>query len=1229
MEITVNIVDTLFDSIPKGTVVANYVTEVDTVNFKMYSTVYSIDETNKAIVTTKKVDANNLEAIHFDAINWVTTDKATIDNIYPKIVSKYQNKFKKEGVIYKITKDYDLNNCILTIPDNCTLQFEGGTITNGSVIGNINNDFVRPEWFGAKGDNKSNDSLAFQISLNLCNNSDTCKTIKLEQSHYLIDNIIIYSYITLEGADKYKTILSSFGKLTDSPLITTGIEQGQNITIKNLCIESEGARTEYTIKIINKLGVTIDNCYIVRHDIEAITDKHGIFIGRDSTTPNATVYIPKFTNNRVNQCCVTIEGTDGYIDHNEIWGIGCESALHLMKSGNHMITSNQIVGGSVYGALYCTEWATALKIFGNYFDGSSTAVANVPFGINVTANLTYSIISNNNFWHLYGVGIKVTTSTGNTINGNVFENNDTSDVGNSDIVFMNTQSGSITNNSFVRAGVTRINKAPVLNITGYTGTSYEPIIISGNTVRGYTNYSNAVYTPIDSTIKTSNNNCSIFEYISNANQYKIFNPYGELNYNSSETIKASPLDAKVFTYVETNKKIRLDNLNYVDSTALTGDNKFDFNKIYNKDFNLYINNYGSVLNPPAWITGAMWLENRYLTTGYCRQIIYSSNGNTIYSRICNNSVWSDWVNSDNTSVSKIKYAVSASSFKYSNVTYKVITNIDLEGNELSIPINCTLDFQGGSFSNGTIIGNNTKIINSKVLFNDCILQGTFNIDLITDSMLTNADDIDKLKNISILSSGSNYKKIILNNDYVINSFPIDSYALFRLYSNTDLVLNGSISVNNINFPSYNIIFCSNASNISITGGKLVGDVDNHIGETGEFGYGISLASCENVVIKDINISKCWGDGIAILRDNWDSPTDVRPCKNITIDNVICDSNRRQGLSIIALEGGLIRNSKFINTGTIKYTAPGYGIDLEPNNQYEQIKDVVIDSCEFTNNVDSTSNYDKSLVLYAPTNKNITNITIKNCITTGELSLNGCKNTVVTNSNIYTCAFNNVTLEDNNTISCNNIRRAEKYSWRNIIKLINNAWAFSAEVKKIFTDVSSNTKLVIPNFVGTLKITVLSNYSNYIKTIYFSLNDTYSKKSYTQFINTGEIGPIVSGNIINESFKCASPIIKDNNIEIVFKPVEDSILHTIFVEAIYLYLDSTVKFNESKFNIVYATAEDIANSDFSELVLNPLRVNDDTKPTNAQLGQMCYDSVKKKMILWNGTAWTNLDGTALN
>lgn len=659
----------------------------------------------------------------------------------------------------------------------------------------------------------------------------------------------------------------------------------------------------------------------------------------------------------------------------------------------------------------------------------------------------------------------------------------------------------------------------------------------------------------------------------------------------------------------------------------------------------------SYRQPAYWdSTGLTWrtadgnrtLERSVTTTGaldtLTAKLTESDRGYRVYTSVHSSYLTWDgiqWLNEDGSLYSDVKFINKFftierlnNAMSNSNVTYKIVGNIDLGGGELTIATGSTLDFQGGSFSNGTIIGNNTAVIADKTVFNNITLDGTFNVDIITDNILSNDNDIDKLKNISKLSSGNNHKKIILNNNYTIDSFPVDSYILFRVYSNTELILNGTITINNISFPSYNIIFCSNAKNIIISGGKIIGDIDSHIGTDGEFGYGITLASCENVVIKDINISKCWGDGIAILRDNWDSPTDVRPCKNITIDNVICDSNRRQGLSVIALEGGLIRNSKFINTGTIKYTAPGYGIDLEPNNQYEQIKDVVIDSCEFTNNVDSVSNYDKSLVLYAPTNKNITNITIKNCITTGELSLNGCKNTIVTNSNIYTCAFNNVTLEDNNTISCNNIRRAEKYSWRDIIKLINNVWAFSAEVKKIFTDVSSNTKLVIPNFVGTLKITVLSNYSNYIKTIYFSLNNTYSKKSYTQFINTGEIGPVVSGNIINESFKCASPIIKDNNIEIVFKPVENSILHTILVEAIYVYLDSTVKFNESKFNIIAATTEDITNSDFSELVINPLRVNDDTKPTNAQAGQICYDLVKKKMILWNGTAWVNLDGTTL-
>lgn len=48
-------------------------------------------------------------------------------------------------------------------------------------------------------------------------------------------------------------------------------------------------------------------------------------------------------------------------------------------------------------------------------------------------------------------------------------------------------------------------------------------------------------------------------------------------------------------------------------------------------------------------------------------------------------------------------------FSYSGIIYKIVGDIDLDGGTLTIATGSTLDFQGGSFNNGTIVGNNTKI----------------------------------------------------------------------------------------------------------------------------------------------------------------------------------------------------------------------------------------------------------------------------------------------------------------------------------------------------------------------------------------------------------------------------------------------------------------------------------------------------------------------------------------
>ena len=69
-------------------------------------------------------------------------------------------------------------------------------------------------------------------------------------------------------------------------------------------------------------------------------------------------------------------------------------------------------------------------------------------------------------------------------------------------------------------------------------------------------------------------------------------------------------------------------------------------------------------------------------------------------------------------------------FTQSNTIYEIRYDFDLNGEEITIPEGCVLDFQGGSFSNGTIKGNSTAIeagIN-KIFNYNINITGTWNIE---------------------------------------------------------------------------------------------------------------------------------------------------------------------------------------------------------------------------------------------------------------------------------------------------------------------------------------------------------------------------------------------------------------------------------------------------------------------------------------------------------------------
>lgn len=103
--------------------------------------------------------------------------------------------------------------------------------------------------------------------------------------------------------------------------------------------------------------------------------------------------------------------------------------------------------------------------------------------------------------------------------------------------------------------------------------------------------------------------------------------------------------------------------------------------------------------------------------------------------------------------------LSKSDINTPNKIYKIRFNIDLGGTTLTLPANCTLDFQGGSFSNGTIVGNNTRINAGlqKIFNTDIIISGSWNIsdayaewfgakkDGITDDYLSIQKTLDSFK----------------------------------------------------------------------------------------------------------------------------------------------------------------------------------------------------------------------------------------------------------------------------------------------------------------------------------------------------------------------------------------------------------------------------------------------------------------------------------------------------
>ena len=287
-------------------------------------------------------------------------------------ISQISNK----NTIYEVLSDFNLEGDSISIPAGCILSFKGGTIRNGTLVGNnttIQNvdtsiifsdiqldgtwhaDIACPEWFGAVGDGISDDREAIQTAINVGN-------IVVLNKQYLIHNAPFnynkYRPIPEDELDYFLDVMSQKNNTPNSSLTPIIIPSNKTVIIVggikaysplgNL-IELRGDN------IILTGGGTISGCGIV-HTVNVYTGEPSFDVIH---WESALIYI-KGSNNRIETLTIKDPTTQGIsIDD------------YLSKDN---IICNNTIGGGLKTHTKTIATCNFTGLFGIYARGTNTIV---------------------------------------------------------------------------------------------------------------------------------------------------------------------------------------------------------------------------------------------------------------------------------------------------------------------------------------------------------------------------------------------------------------------------------------------------------------------------------------------------------------------------------------------------------------------------------------------------------------------------------------------------------------------------------------------------------------------------------------------------------------------------------------------------------------------------------------------------------------------------------------
>ena len=132
--------------------------------------------------------------------------------------------------------------------------------------------------------------------------------------------------------------------------------------------------------------------------------------------------------------------------------------------------------------------------------------------------------------------------------------------------------------------------------------------------------------------------------------------------------------------------------------------------------------------------------------------------------------------------------------------------------------------------------------------------------------------------------------------------------------------------------NYDILSLRAVTNVTLINPVIKGDRYKHTGTSGEWGFGIGVYGSSNIKIINAQVYECWGDGIYLGIEQGVIN------RQIVIENAYLKLNRRDGLSVIAVDGLTINK---IYAGYSNGVSPMCGINFEPESPKHELKNIVM------------------------------------------------------------------------------------------------------------------------------------------------------------------------------------------------------------------------------------------------------------------------------------------------